>query len=178
MIFAKRYHKAVSPDALVAGLPVEPGHSSPELFSLETSKAMFSRVASRAGLAARLVQRDLSNISRLLLPCILVMGSRGACILEEIDREKKQAKVILPEIGEGETWIDLDTIDLIAARVLSASCDAWVRHEVPIVPEHPFRSETPFERKIHAPAKPKKDGAKKRRPSRRRRGPRKPSSAR
>ena len=110
VVFAKRYHRPVSKEALLAGLPVEPGQVTPELFSLNTSKAMFSRVAARAGLAARLVNRDLDKLSELLLPCILVLSGRGACILEQFDHENGRAKVILPDIDGGETWLDLETL--------------------------------------------------------------------
>jgi len=42
-----------------------------------------------------------------LLPCILVLKNGNACILESIDRKNKRAKVIFPEIGEGEEWMEL-----------------------------------------------------------------------
>ncbi len=110
VIFAKRFHRPVSTDALVAGLPVKPGASGPELFSLGSAKGLFSRVAKRAGFASRLTKRDLDDLSGLLLPCILVLRDRKACILEEVDRAKGVAKVILPEVGEGEEWIDMEKL--------------------------------------------------------------------
>ncbi len=110
VVFAKLFHRPVSVDALVAGLPVEPGAAGPELFSVGSSKGLFSRVAKRAGFASRLVRRDLEALPDLLLPCILVLHGRNACILESIDREQGRARVILPEIGEGEQWLALDTL--------------------------------------------------------------------
>ncbi len=107
VIFAKRYHRPISTDALIAGLPIKPGNSSPELFSLESSKGLFSRVAKRAGFASRLTKRALDDLSDLLLPCILILRDRKACILEEMDCVNGKAKVILPEIGEGEEWIEI-----------------------------------------------------------------------
>lgn len=107
VIFAKLYHRPVSVDALISGLPTKPGETGPELFSIGSSKGLFSRVAERAGFASRLIRRDLSQLSDLLLPCILVLRGRGACILEQIDREQGRAKVILPDVGEGEEWIEL-----------------------------------------------------------------------
>jgi len=110
VIFARRFHKPVSLESLITGLPVKPGADGPELFSLESSKGLFSRVAKRAGFAARLTKRDLDDMSDLLLPCILVLHGRKACILERIDKAQAKAKVILPEVGEGEEWIDLDKL--------------------------------------------------------------------
>jgi ATP-binding cassette subfamily C protein LapB len=107
VIFAKLHNRPISVEALIAGLPVEPGADGPELFSLDSPKGLFSRVASRAGFASRLIHRDLGKLSRLLLPCILVLKNGNACILESIDRKNKRAKVIFPEIGEGEEWLEL-----------------------------------------------------------------------
>lgn len=111
VIFAKLHNRPISVDALIAGLPVKPGESGPELFSIDRPKAMFSRVAQRAGFATRLVKRDLAQISRLLLPCILVLRNGNACILETLDRPNKRAKVILPDVGEGEEWLSLEQLE-------------------------------------------------------------------
>jgi ATP-binding cassette subfamily C protein LapB len=110
VIFAKLHNRPVSVEALIAGLPVEPGADGPELFSIGSPKGLFSRVASRAGFASRLIHRDLGKLSRLLLPCILVLKNGNACILESIDRKNKRAKVVFPEIGEGEEWLELDQL--------------------------------------------------------------------
>jgi ATP-binding cassette subfamily C protein LapB len=107
VIFAKLHNRPISVEALIAGLPIAPGAEGPELFSLDSPKGLFSRVASRAGFASRLIHRDLGKLSRLLLPCILVLKNGNACILESIDRKNKRAKVIFPEIGEGEEWMEL-----------------------------------------------------------------------
>lgn len=110
VIFAKLHNRPVSVEALIAGLPVEPGADGPELFSIDSPKGLFSRVASRAGFASRLIHRDLGKLSRLLLPCILVLKNGNACILESIDRKNRRAKVVFPEVGEGEEWLELDRL--------------------------------------------------------------------
>jgi ATP-binding cassette subfamily C protein LapB len=110
VIFAKLHNRPISIEALIAGLPVEPGTDGPELFSIDSPKGLFSRVAIRAGFASRLIQRDLNKLSRLLLPCILVLKNGNACILEEIDRVNRRAKVIFPEVGEGEEWLGLERL--------------------------------------------------------------------
>ncbi len=111
VIFAKLHNRPISVEALIAGLPVKPGADGPELFSIDNPKGLFSRVAARAGFASRLIQRDLNKLSRLLLPCILVLKIGNACILESIDRPNKRAKVIFPEIGEGEEWLELSRLN-------------------------------------------------------------------
>ena len=111
VVFSKLFNRPISVDALVSGLPIEPGKAGPELFSIHSSKGLFSRVAKRAGFATRLIKRDLDQLSELLLPCILILRNRNACVLESIDRENKRARVIIPEVGDGEEWIDLDRLE-------------------------------------------------------------------
>ena len=111
VIFAKLHNRPISVEALIAGLPVKPGTDGPELFSIENPKGLFSRVAARAGFASRLIHRELNKLSRLLLPCILVLKNGNACILESIDRQNKRARVIFPEIGEGEEWLELSRLN-------------------------------------------------------------------
>ncbi len=107
---ARRFQRPVSLESLVAGLPVRPGDSSPELFSIDRSKALLSRVAKRAGFVTRLIQRDLNEFTDLLLPCILVLKGRNACVLERIDHEAGTAMVILPEVSDGPTEFKLDVL--------------------------------------------------------------------
>lgn len=110
VIFARMHSRPISVEALISGLPVEPGAGGPELFSIDNPKGLFSRVAARAGFVSRLIHRDLDNLSRLLLPCILLLKGGNACILETIDRKNRRARVIIPEIGEGEHWLDLELL--------------------------------------------------------------------
>jgi ATP-binding cassette subfamily C protein LapB len=110
-LFTKLYHEPYSAEALTEGLPTEDGAVAPELFTLDRSKANFSRAAGRAGLSTKLVRRDLDEIPAMVLPCILLLHNRGACILEEIDDAEQKAKVILPEIPDGEQWMELDTLN-------------------------------------------------------------------
>jgi ATP-binding cassette subfamily C protein LapB len=111
VIFTRLFNRPASVDALISGLPIEPGKPGPELFSIHSSKGLFSRVAKRAGFASRLIKRDLDQLSELLLPCILILKDRNACVLESVDRVGKRARVIIPEVGDGEEWIDLDRLD-------------------------------------------------------------------
>ena len=111
VVFSKLFNRPISVDALISGLPIEPGKAGPELFSIHSSKGLFSRVAKRAGFATRLIKRDLNQLSELLLPCILILKNRNACVLESIDSENRRARVIIPEVGDGEEWIDLDRLE-------------------------------------------------------------------
>ncbi len=111
VIFTKRYHKPFSADALTAGLPIEPGKESPELFSIDNAKGLFSRAAKKAGLKSSLIQRPLKQISPLQLPMILLLSNQGACILESFNKDKTKAKIIMPAEDPMEEWVDFDVLE-------------------------------------------------------------------
>ncbi|MFZ2890392.1 type I secretion system permease/ATPase [Sulfuricurvum sp.] len=111
VLYTKLYHVPHSAASLIAGLPLEKGKQSPELFSLNSSKGLFSRAARKAGLSTKIVKKELSEISSLVLPAILVLGGKGACILERFNEDRSMAKIILPEIAEGESWVKIDDLE-------------------------------------------------------------------
>lgn len=111
VIFTKINHQPFSAEALTDGLPVESGFSTPELFSLQGSKSSFSRAAKRAGFASSLVKRPLLDIPHMVLPAILVLKDRNACILLGFDETQTHAKIILPDIPDGESWIPIEALE-------------------------------------------------------------------
>jgi len=115
VIFTKFHGRPFSAEALVAGLPIEKGKPAPELFSLKDSKSLFSRAATRAGFKSKIIKMDLESISPLILPCILLLKTNEgesikACILESFDETKENAKIIIPEMGEVENEISVETL--------------------------------------------------------------------
>ena len=117
VIFTKLHNRPFSADALIADLPVESGRTTPKLFSLGNrgSKSAFSRAAKRAGFSSKLVNYSLKDISPLLLPVILILKGdethENACILTEISPDRKYAKIILPDVEEGENWVEMEVLD-------------------------------------------------------------------
>ena len=109
-IFTERYGKSYSVEALTADLPVAPGKATAEMFSPHKSKAIFSRAAARAGYKSKLVQRPLEKLSPLVLPCIITLRGQDACILEKIDHERNEAKIIMPDGGGTEMLIDFESL--------------------------------------------------------------------
>jgi len=101
VLYTKLYHKPFSAESLTAGLPQDGANGIVELFSLNNSKSLFSRAAKRAGLNSKLVHKDLDDIPSLVMPVILVLKNKRACILESVDRDIDQAKIIIPDGGEG-----------------------------------------------------------------------------
>lgn len=90
----------VSADALKAGLPLADNALTP---------ALFLRAAERASLAARVVKRNLRDISALTLPCVLLLDDRRACLLVKFIGKDK-AEVVFPETGAGVTRVSIDDL--------------------------------------------------------------------
>lgn len=83
--------RPLSAEALTSGLPLVDGKLTTELFP---------RAAGRAGIAARLVGRGLGSITRISLPCVLLLKGRRACVLTELT-PGQTARIVLPEMGAG-----------------------------------------------------------------------------
>jgi len=111
VLFTKLYHKPFSAEALTAGLPIEPGSESPELFSINNAKGLFSRAAQRAGLKSSLIRRPLNQISPLQLPMIVLLSNQSACILDRFSEDGDQAKIIMPGEDAIEQWVDVEDLE-------------------------------------------------------------------
>ncbi|MDD7804073.1 MAG: type I secretion system permease/ATPase [Endozoicomonas sp. (ex Botrylloides leachii)] len=101
-ILTRHYGNPFSKTSLIAGLPLEKGKMTPDLFI---------RAATRAGLSAKIHKRKLSDISSLVVPVVLLLKGRKACILIEINHEDNRARIIMPDIGEGEKSISLNELE-------------------------------------------------------------------
>ena len=95
-------------DALIYGLPLEDNKLTPDLFV---------RAALRVGISARVSNRPLANIPEVVLPCVVLLNGRRACIL--LSRNADQAEVIFPETGEGSQSLPLSELaDLYAGYAI------------------------------------------------------------
>lgn len=89
-----------TPDALIYGLPLEDNKLTPSLFV---------RAAERVGISARITNRKLENIPDVVLPCVILLNGRRACVL--LERNNGSAKVIFPETGEGTDSLPLKELE-------------------------------------------------------------------
>ncbi len=110
VLFTKLYHKPFSAEALTAGLPIEMGRETPELFSINNAKGLFSRAAGRAGLKSSILHRPLNQISPLQLPMIILLSNQGSCILDRFSDDGQEAKIIMPTEDAVEQWVDMDVL--------------------------------------------------------------------
>ncbi|CAG2157976.1 Toxin RTX-I translocation ATP-binding protein [Cupriavidus yeoncheonensis] len=97
----RAFHRPVSAETLLAGLPLEANRLSP---------ALFPRAAARAGMSAKLVRRRLDDIPDLVLPAILLLKSSQACLLVR-RQEDGRFLVAMPETGDGEQELTREELD-------------------------------------------------------------------
>lgn len=105
VILTKLWNKPFSPDALVAGLPMAENRLTAELFL---------RAAWRGGLSAKIVKRKLEIIPEQVLPAVLLLKGKQACILAGKNQDGTM-QVIQPETGVGVTDMPLEQLGAMYA---------------------------------------------------------------
>ena len=98
----RHYGKPYSRESLKSGMPLENGRFTAEVF-IRSSK--------RAGLVCKAHKRNLLDISSLVVPAVLLLKKRKACLLMEIDHIKKTAKVIMPDVSDGIKEISISELE-------------------------------------------------------------------
>ncbi len=99
VILSRYYNHPFSEETLAAGLPLDKGRLTPDLFG---------RAADRAGLSSKLTHRALDKISPLTLPAVLLLKDQRACILRAVTQDGA-CTIISPDTG-GETQSTLAAI--------------------------------------------------------------------
>lgn len=95
IILTRLYQHPFSEQTLTAGLPLEDGRLTPELFL---------RAANRAGLTGRITKRDLADISTMTLPVVMLLKNGMACVATARN-DARIWTVIQPESDGGEIRI-------------------------------------------------------------------------
>jgi len=108
--YARLYHKPITEEELVHGLPLNVAKKGPELFSCSNLIDNFARAAKRAGLLAKLQERKLSDISELTLPAIIAMKDGSGCILDKVNDDKSEFCIISPDSGDITKWLDKEKL--------------------------------------------------------------------
>lgn len=85
----KHYGHAKTPEALVAGMPVDEKGLTPTIFC---------EAAAKSGLNSRIVQRNFLKIPDMVLPAVLILRGGNACVLIQRGKSGK-LKVMYPETG-------------------------------------------------------------------------------
>ncbi|MCM1129740.1 MAG: type I secretion system permease/ATPase [Alistipes senegalensis] len=100
VILTRLYHQPYSAQTLTAGLPLENGRLTPELFL---------RAASRAKLSGRINKRTLEEISGMTFPAVLLLKNGRACVATARS-ETGVWTLISPESGSGETRMSTEEL--------------------------------------------------------------------
>ncbi|WP_434939269.1 type I secretion system permease/ATPase [Shewanella sp. HL-SH8] len=103
VLLTEHFGSPCSSESLAAGLPLTGAVLTPDLLP---------QAAGRAGLSAKLSRKDLNQITPILLPCILLLKDKKACILREINIEQDKAVIQLPETG-GEETLTLEELETL-----------------------------------------------------------------
>lgn len=101
VVLTRLEHHPYSPETLIAGLPLLDNKLTPQLFI---------RAAARAGLSAQIVSRPLEDIDPLVLPAVLLLKGRQACILVSKDNVNGTVTLIQPESGEGHLTFPIEKV--------------------------------------------------------------------
>jgi len=100
-IISRLLGKPVSSATLKAGIPQQEG---------VITAASIVRSADRIGIRAKTVYREkLRSITRLILPCILLLRGGNACVL--VETTDKIARVVVPGHGMAETEMPLEKLE-------------------------------------------------------------------
>lgn len=119
LAIARYEHVPCSDTLLVSGLPLHDGCLTPELVV---------RAASRIDMKASVVERELGEISNLVLPAILLLEGNSALVLLGVDESKATALVYCP-LEERELEL---SVDELATR--------YIGHAIYIKPETQYEA--------------------------------------
>ena len=102
LVALTRFHGVPqSAAALSSGLPLENHALTPSLFA---------RAAKRAGLASKVMRRALDEIESALMPVVLLLKDRGACLLMGWDGTGA-SRVVFPELGEAAVAVPREELE-------------------------------------------------------------------
>ena len=105
LIEISRMHgRGVTPEAFLAGLPLQDGRLTP---------AIFRRAAARAGLASRVSKRSVALVRDELLPAILLLKDNDCCVMLGWNDDRTKVRVLFSEAGQGVTEVEVERIDAL-----------------------------------------------------------------
>ena len=99
---ARHHGRTINPDALISGLPLEGGQLRP---------STFERAAQRIQFSSSLLNRHLQQINPALLPAVALLENDKACVINKINLDSGQVKVIFPELNESEVTLSIDEFE-------------------------------------------------------------------
>lgn len=117
VFLSKYYGKPFSADAMSSGLPLVDGKLTPDLMP---------RAALRGGMESKLERKELAEIPKLMLPCVLLLKDGRACVListtksgirrdfdseSENESENDKLEIVWPELPSSHEIIDREVLE-------------------------------------------------------------------
>ncbi len=104
LLVLSSYHgRPTTKEALLSGLPVE----------AQLTPGLFARASGRVGLISKIVNKSLDKLNPALLPAVLLLNNNEVCLLMGWGPDRRQAKVVYPELSEAV--VD-EPVDQLLAR--------------------------------------------------------------
>ncbi|TCS98257.1 ATP-binding cassette subfamily C protein LapB [Tepidimonas ignava] len=100
LVVARAHGRTNSAEGVTAGLPLVDGRLTPSLLE---------RAARRCGLSSRIVRQPLHALRAELLPAILLLDGRDACVLLE-RRDDGTCRVVYPELDDAPVDVPLQAL--------------------------------------------------------------------
>jgi len=98
LVVARAHGLPGNPEGAVAGLPTVDGRLTPSLFE---------RAAHRSGLSSRVVRLPIERLRTELLPAVLLLDERDACVLLERSADGATCQVVFPELQDAPVEVPL-----------------------------------------------------------------------
>lgn len=99
---AKEEGETTTRAALLAGLPLPEGILTPSTFAQAAQRVHFSTSVER---------QSLAQINGLLLPCILILEGRRACLLLSVDRQQQEYRLLFPSQGNLTRSLEAEALE-------------------------------------------------------------------
>ena len=115
---ARRFGISFSPAGALSGLPLKNGRLDEE---------NFPRAATRFGLSARTLARNVYDIPAMVLPAVVLLKNGDACVLTNLDKKRHRAKIFYPHETVGERAIDLSKL---AEAAIGAEDEGGLGHGI------------------------------------------------
>nr|WP_231870768.1 type I secretion system permease/ATPase [Marinomonas aquimarina] len=102
VLLSKHYNNPYTAEGILSGLPTSAEGMTPSIFT---------RAANRIGFVSRFVKRPLNKIAQELMPLVLLLKGKNACVLLRIDTQADSVTLLMPESGAGEVTMSLAELE-------------------------------------------------------------------
>lgn len=129
VIMTKLHGRAMSAEALSAGLPLE---------NNRMTLALYIRASQKVGFSSRVTKAELTQLNNLVCPCVILLKNRRCCILTAVNRQENRFELLIPEASEGVGFEGEKDSDAYTTVTLEQLSDEYEGHVIFSKPEFQF----------------------------------------